>query len=263
MKNEMIISNGVRIEFTENGVKVISTDGELIRFDCTGRLLRKEVFCKAESFMEYFDFMGSEEQRIAKEWAETAEGETNEQDKFIELTKEAGSKIKEDYYIANIEPSIDKTGKIYYKKGEVVALGLSCNQWKERAHDFAPECESELATVYQLVLWYAYRIAKGCWTIEYVCDDSSIAGNYWNSPNAAHNVEVSGAREVGGARDGVGNTCKVVTDGDAGFGLFGGNYSFDGGEYPVADVSFIDGTDFTYYNGSGVVVLNKVRSTEH
>lgn len=84
---------------------------------------------------------------------------------------------------------------------------------------------------------------------------------YWGKYSC--NLHNSGAREVGGARDGVGNTCKVVTDGDAGFGLLGGNYSFDGDYYPVAGVSFIDDTDFTYNNGSGVVVLNKVRSTEH
>jgi hypothetical protein len=53
MKNEMILANGVRIEFGEHGINVIGTDGELIRFDDNGRQLHESVFNKAESFMEY------------------------------------------------------------------------------------------------------------------------------------------------------------------------------------------------------------------
>lgn len=252
MKNEMILANGVKIEVGEQGVNVIGTDGEVIRFDNNGKLLRK-----VESFMQYFDFMGHEQQRIAKEWAETTEGETDEERKFIELTKESAAEIKEDYYIANIEPSIDENGRIYYKAGGVVARVISPLGWKEKAREFAPECESDLASKYQLVLWYAYRIAMGYWTIEYVCDDSSSEGNYYNSPNSAGECEVSGARSVGGARDGVGNTRKIVTDVENGFVQFGGYWRSDGCKAPVADVRLRDHQAINNYYGSGVVVLKK------
>lgn len=259
MKNEMILSNGVKIQFTKNGVNVISSDGEIIRFDNAGRT----VFNKAERFIKYFDFMGSQEQNIAREWAEITEGKTDKQNEFIKLVKESGTEIKEEYYIANIEPSLAKTGKIYYKKGQKVACCLSCNEWKQKAREFAPELGSDLASKYQLALWYAYRIAKGFWTISYVCDCSMNAGNYWSSWNATHSVEPSGARVVGRARDGVGNTYKIVTDGSSGFCQFGGCYYDYGRHTPVTCILSITCMDEVISEGSGVLVLKEVHGIYH
>jgi len=261
MKNEMIL---------ENGVNVIGTDGGVIRFDDNGRQLHESVFNKAESFMEYFDFMGHEQQRIAKEWYAKRKKKNIKEDKLkwwrstlFNILDEASEKTAEEYYIANIEPSIDENGRIYYKAGEKVARGLSSNNWRQKAREFAPECESDLSTLYQLVLWYAYRIARGYWTVEYVCDDSSSAGNYCNFPNATHNFEVSGAREVGGASDGVGNTYKIVTSVEPVFCYFGGSYDKYGDYFPVANVDTINNPDSSIFFGSGVVVLNKVQTTSH
>jgi len=49
----------------------------------------------------------------------------------------------------------------------------------------------------------AYRLAMGYWTLEYVCDNSSSAGNYRNSSNWKLALEVSGTREVGDFKDGI------------------------------------------------------------
>ena len=95
MKNEMVLSNGVRIEFTENGVNVIATDGELIRFDDNGELLRKEVFGRAENFTKYFDFMGPEERQIVKEWYINLKKKKIKKDSIIQKTKLYGETIGE------------------------------------------------------------------------------------------------------------------------------------------------------------------------
>jgi hypothetical protein len=42
MKNEMILSNGVKIEFVEDGVNVISANGELIHYNDAGEISRIE-----------------------------------------------------------------------------------------------------------------------------------------------------------------------------------------------------------------------------
>ena len=262
MKNEMIL---------DNGVNVIGTDGGVIRFDDNGRQLHESVFNKAESFMEYFDFMGHEHQRIAKGWYYA----THEDEKirryikyhriprmFFGLLDLAVKNVNEEYYIANLEPSIDQNGRIYYKKGEAVTRGFSFNKWRQKAHEFAPECESDLATAYQLVLWYAYRIAMGYWTIEYVCYDSSSEGNYRNSPRENGKIEVSGTQKVGGACDGVGNTRKLVLYWSH-FALFGGCYGELGDERPVGSWESFVYPNNPLINSTGVVALNKVRDNSH
>lgn len=270
MENEMNLTNGVKIEVGEHGVNAIGTDGEVIRFDDNGRQLHESVFNRAEIFMEHFDFMGHEQQKIAKEWYAVYKEEKIK--KYVEyrrvpkiffgLLDLAVENVTEEYFIANLEPSIDQNGRIYYKVGEKVTRGFSPNKWRQKAREFAPECESDLATAYQLVLWYAYRIAMGYWTVEYVCENSYSEGNYWNSPDATHKIEVSGTKKVGGAYDGVGNTRKLVLYRTAFFALFGGCYGEFGNEHPVGEWESIVRSDNTLINSTGVVALNKVRSTE-
>jgi hypothetical protein len=64
------------------------------------------------------------------------------------------------------------------------------------------------------VLWYAYRIAMEYWTIEDVFDKFLRIGASENKPKISNGLELSGAIEFGGARDGVANTGKLVTSND-------------------------------------------------
>jgi hypothetical protein len=98
----------------------------------------------------------------------------------------------------------------------------------------------------------------GWWSIEYVCDDSSSAGNYWDSPNATHDFQTSGARKVGGFTDGIGNTYKIVIH-KAGFALCGGDFDKCGGDYRVADFSYCTEPGVFDASGSGVLVLKRKR----
>ena len=165
--------------------------------------------------------------------------------------------IDYNYRIANIEPSIDSNKRIFYREGEVVGQGIfSFKDWEDKATYFSPQYGSSLATVYELLLWYAYRIAMGYWSLEYICDDSSSEGNYWNSPVPVHGFEPAGIRKVGGFLDGVGNTYKIVKNPEGGFSLCGGYYINNGNEYPVAEVlSNRDVPNNGFYYGSGVLVL--------
>lgn len=260
MSNTIISHLNMQIELDNAGATIISGNGEVIRVNCDGKLLPQRVIDKVN-----FDFMGRTEQRIAKEWYLNRkqkginEDKENNRREFFDILDAAVSKVNKEYYIANVEASIDKNGRIYYKDGEKVAVGLTGEAWKIKATEFAPEYGSDLASNYQYVLWIAYRIAKGFWTVEYVCDDSSSQGNYFNAPGSSHKLETSGARTVGGARNGVGNTCKVVTSAN-GFCWFGGWYSFDGSDCPVGCYTDVRDPKFGVLGfGSGVLVLNRVR----
>lgn len=205
-----------------------------------------------------FYFMGQEEFAIVKAWLKGRKGESAKQKAFLILVRKAKRVVKKPYCISEIEPSMNDEGKLYYEEGKEVVHELSCIDWRIKACEFAPEYGSDLATKYQLVLWYAYRIAMGFWTIGYVCDDSSSAGNYWDSPNAAHAFEASGARVVGGSKDGTGNTWKIVVDEKGTFWKFGGAPWTFGDLMPVASNAPFPGKYDGCKSGSGVVALNKV-----
>lgn len=174
---------------------------------------------------------------------------------FLKNLANALEEVNYDYEIATMEPAVID-GKIAYIKGKDVALGYDFYQWTYMAEEYLPERGSRLATVYELLIWYAWRIVKGYWTLDYVVNDSSSAGNYYNSSNSAHEMEKIGARKIGGFRDGQGNICKLVTY-KRSFAIVGGAYGECGYDYPV---SHIDRKNyFMVVCGAccGVVVLTK------
>lgn len=251
---------GVRVEVEEDKFVVISKSGQKTFFDDCGNLLNdadyiEEVYDGAYS--RHFDFMGVNERNLVKRWHSQQKPGTPKQAFFIDTIGEALRLIGYDYCIANLEPSCDDEDRLYYEEGEVVAKDLSGYQWVEMAKAFAPEHKSGLADIYELFLWYAWRIAKGYWTLEYVCDNSSGMGNYCNSPDSSGSFELSGAREVGGRYDGTGNTYKLVLNGNK-FSMCGGYWASAGYCFPVATV-FGDFLPYTSLNNTcGVVVLRKV-----
>lgn len=208
--------------------------------------------------LEYFFMMGKSEREKVANWLKNLVPTTDNQKKFVSRIQKALSVVDYDYKIATIEPSFGKAGVIYYSEGDVVARGGSLKTWKEKAEAFYHDktWNSGLARLEEGDLFKAYRIAMGYWSMEYVCDDSSSDGNYWNAPHAAHCFEDSGAKKVGGFADGVGNTRGIyqVTDG---FALVGGCY-VDGVEHPMAYAYYDENEHRCYTSACGVVVIRKV-----
>lgn len=203
----------------------------------------------------YFTKITAEDRDKVKNWLAKQKGETVRVKRFLGRVKEAVQAVNYDFWIANLEPSV-ANWKVYYAKGEDVGVGFSCNQYKKMAEEYATERGSRLANLHELFIWYALRIVTGFWTLDYVCNDSSSAGNYRNAPNAYRRLETTGARTCGGYGDGQGNTFKIVTVGDD-FALVGGFY-FNIGDYcPVADVYYYNIPDNFRDYSSGVLVLTK------
>ena len=228
------LKDGGIIEAKDDEVKVISTSGICIRFDAKGNLISQEIERKKPIGLGYFFTMGRDERAEVVKWYSTVQAKTNRQKDFLDEVGKAIEKVDYNYKISTIEPSRDKDGYLYFEEGKLVAKQYSLEAWEELAEKFAPENESRMASIYELVLWYAYRIAKGYWTISYVCDDSSKKGNYIDSPDATKTIELTGNREVGGFNDGIGNTYKVVLA-ETGYAICGGSCYDSGEKYPVGN----------------------------
>lgn len=206
----------------------------------------------------YFTKITVDDRKKLMEWLANQKGDTNRVKMFLGNVRMAIPKINYDFWIANMEPSVAE-GKIYYLKGENVGDIFAFKQYEKMAKEYAPERGSRLANIHELFVWYALRIANGLWTLDYVCNDSSSAGNYRNAPNHANGKEKTGARTCGGYCDGQGNTCKLVTN-DYGFSIVGGCCWNFGHKNPVADEDIVydctDPEDF-FEDTSGVLVLTK------
>ena len=256
MNQVIILNNGMRVEIIGNNAKVIGADGSVLYDSAV------VSYSKPALTVPYFFLMGAPERRKVAEWFNEVNpkiGEEKEkQRKFLDRVERALYKIKYDYYIATLEPSFDKHGRIFYQEGKPVARGIKLVECKNKAMNFYSngEWHSELALLEEGDLFKAYRIAMGYWTLEYVCDDSSSAGNYWNAPNAAFEFNLSGAREVGGFRDGIGNTYEIYQT-QFGFALVGGHFFDTGNDFPVANIVYNNNPNNISFFGYGVLVIKR------
>lgn len=204
----------------------------------------------------HFTKITEQDREKVKKWFEEEMKKLNHTKKENDFLKDLGDSIPVvdyDYSVSSIEASV-RNGRIFYSVGEKVAIGVYANQWTEMAAEYAPERGSRMATLYELFIWYALRIANGFWTLDYVANDSSSGGNYWNAPRSFKTIERSGVRKCGGYCDGQGNTYKLVTHGD-GFAYVGGEYYYKGSNFPVANVDCK--CDDRHHCSVGVVVLTK------
>ena len=243
---------GAKVEIAAEGFTVVSTTGVRTKFDLSGNLINQD----SENNKRHFCFIGKEERETVKLWVNSVKCNTLSQMKFVEAVKEAINSVKYDYWISTIEPSMNKKGKLFLAPGKKVLRGISYVEWEKKGEEFSPERNSGLASLKELFIWYALRVANNFWSLDYVCDDSSSEGNYWNSPYSAKQFEVSGSRKVGGFADGIGNTGKIVMS-DTDFVICGGYCSNRGHLYPVADVNKCDEPMSISYTGTGVIVLRK------
>ena len=247
------LGNLVTMMVSEKGYKLKSSAGEITRFDSNGNLID----------LRYFFKMGENERAIVKEWREKIQRTGSDMCKiFLYRVDTALTNVNYDYYIATIEPSM-KARKLYYEPGNEVATGLTAEQWETKAKNYAPNLGSRLASIDELILWYAYRIAKGYWSLKYVSHDSSDQGNYRSYLNPSARAlfrttkDLSGVKKVGGFKDGIGNTYKVVKNDSGSFWKVGGYFNDVGWQYPAAFVEFLTPTKIKG-GASGVVVLTKV-----
>lgn len=252
--------NGMKIEEKEDGFKITTVKGTILKLDKEGELIEEIT-----PTFDYFFRMDKMARQIVVPWLVYVKPKTKAQEEFVEVIRDmlSDSTKNYEYKIARIEPSARGCGNITYDKDSAVYRGaITAGTWEETAKEFVPGY-SRIATLEELYLFYAYRIAMGYWTIEYVCDDSSSDGNYNDSPVSSKEKDKSGAKEVGGFNDGIGNTIKLVMK-DGVPTLVGGSYEMSGKTHPVAKIFSPEEYElFNRHYGryadevSGVIVISK------
>lgn len=189
-----------RIVETDYGFLVISDDGERVAFDKTFTMLASTREIDKPSFAN-FSFINDDDLCLIKEWYLVQNPKDYRQKQFLTIVEEALFNVDYVYGIALLEPSGNKES-IYYKTGSEILTGLTSTEWEVLAKTFCTfgNLKSELANIYELFLWYAYRAAMGYWTLEYICAEIELADE----------EKESGQIECGGFYDGVLNTYKIV-----------------------------------------------------
>lgn len=237
--------NGVKAEFLEAGVLLTFVSGDQKLFARNGDLIWEQEN-EPESFKHFFS-MGREERLKVSYWRNDVSAETLEEKAFLDHVEKALAVIDYDYQIATLDPCVSEEGKIYYEEGKAFDTEQETNPyyWNELAKDFAPEYGSRLANLYELLLWYAYRIAEGMWTFKEVCDGRKISNR-------------SGRKKLGGFFDRVAYSVKVVKSPKGGFTTVGREYWYEEHENFLPASYVIDHSAYVLSPGLvGVVVLKK------
>lgn len=247
-------------KFVLKGQVQIPSEGMefLVKLEKEGSLLIDEVPILEEQSSDrykYFQKISTRDRLLVQAWLNKQKPNTMNEEKFLELVGRGIRNINYDYWIPTIEPTVIN-GKIEYVENCPVAVGFSANDWLQFGKAYAPERGSRRGTDEEVCLWYALRIVKGYWSLDYVANDSSKSGNYKDSPDASLNLEKTGARVCGGFKDGQGNTYKIVTKKNV-FATIGGFCNVKGSQRPVAD--FFEGflPNYKHDFGTGIIVLTR------
>lgn len=168
MKQEIELKNGGKIIITEEGSSFISRMGVEVNLsweDCYNRIM-----CN-NSDLKNFCLIGKKEREKIKnwysKWCKTKRTRSYLQDYFRNILGEALKSVDYNYMIAVVDP-LNCVGD---KMKSLNRRLLSSADWEREALVFAPEYNSDIATLYELFMWYAYRISNGEFTIAYVCDN--------------------------------------------------------------------------------------------
>ena len=96
---------------------------------------------------EFFTKITAEDREKVKKWAAKRKGRTSKEKSFIAMVKEAVKNVEYEYWIANLEPSVEN-GKIYYAENHRVGVGWRDIQWKQMAKEYSPERGSRLCNLH-------------------------------------------------------------------------------------------------------------------
>lgn len=214
--------------------------------------------------IEHFVAITQKERDEVANWLES-EKKAENNERLVSFLKEALERVNYDYWLPTIEPSI-KDGRICYVEGAEVATGILPEDWELLCKRYAPERGSRMANLYELFIWYAWRIAKQYWTYSEVITNSTEIGNYLKpkSKNGCsklkesipHEIETAGKRETGGFCDGQGNTCKIVTY-KGKYKAVGGCFKSNGESEPIMHVAWYYGLFKHHALCHGITVLTK------
>ena len=270
---EVCTESGIRINLNEGKLKIISADlKEEAHFDETGKYWGKLPYKTEEQracenkqriFNNFFCKIGETERKLIGKYLSEGQIPTRDigiaEEKFLTKVQWALQCTKHDFWISTIECSIKDDKLVFEREADCTTFALSVNEWNVKAKEFAPEFHSRLASEEELILFYAYRVAKGYWSLNYICNDSSSDGNYKDSPRHSGKCNLTAVEKVGGFNDGVGNTCKIVMKNELEPCLYGGHWQTSGKASTVMSQEIIYNYDRKIVYATPVVVCTEVK----
>jgi len=129
---------------------------------------------KKEVLEHCFEKVGKKERKKVIEWYLKQVGNTHKQRCFLDYVGNAINEVNYDYKIAVVAPSVARNGDLYYANQQKIAVPMNCIEAEEKAKAFNSELNSDLATLYELYMYYAYKIAMGHWNMQILCDDHTV-----------------------------------------------------------------------------------------
>lgn len=166
------LKKGVIVCIKGDKFEIHSSDRkEVTYFDNEGRFVDKHpTIAESHGYtdlgcLKYFFKMGKKERKVVKGWIKKQKPKNVEEEIFFEIVRNIVDKLHYGYYIATIEASFDERG-LYYSDVDKACTFLSDEEWAIKAKEFAPEYKSDLASMYELYYWLAYKMAKGEMTLK-------------------------------------------------------------------------------------------------
>lgn len=195
---------------------------------------------------------------------------------FIEAVEEVKAAYLEAFYTPIYDPS-EGSGEIpvIYEKSNNPAVGHSYNWWAAAASKM-PAVEGRMWDVASEYQRYAFlvdvvnkKVKSGeslADALDQVVNDSTELGHYYNAKNSTkgQGFEPTGSRCVCGFYD-LANTYKILKCSNpkaGGFWVAGGNCNFNGGHYPLADLSHYTDVDNDDIKGVAMLVISVALPTE-
>ena len=269
---EVWTESGIKITLNEGKLKVISADmKEETHFYEDGKYFSRFPYKTEEQrasenkqriFNNFFYKIGEAERKLIGKYLSSAQVEAArniEQSNFLTNVLWALECTEHDFWISTIECSIKDDKLVLEREADCTTFALSVNEWNVKAKEFAPEFNSRIAFEQELILFYAYRLARGWWTLSYICTDSSGDGNYENAPRYSGKGDLSCAKKVGGFNDGVGNTRKIVMHTHASAHVFGGTSRSMGWLNPIAKSELVESNNLKLRESVPVIVCTDVK----
>ena len=113
MKQRFYFKNGGSLVINEEGYEIATESGYLTKLNKDGELISKEKLEEPNLGFEHFWAMNKENLLHIKIWSSCyIPGLSDNEKRFLRHVDKALENLKDTYYIAAIEPSIDRMGNL-------------------------------------------------------------------------------------------------------------------------------------------------------
>lgn len=162
-----------------NGTKFMVLSGELVK--CK----KEEVLDKPEVHFDNFDYIGQVTRNRVKthfdrlyyfisdpHYTQAKFRDNADIIRFFSYLKTALEVVDYDFYISRETIQV-VDGRIYLSENGIPSM-KSVEEWEKLAHNFMPSGNSDIATIYEGVIWLAYSIYQKRWKLEDIFSDSNL-----------------------------------------------------------------------------------------